>query len=167
VKTFSMEWIRLRCRRDEDTGCLLWRQGVNPSNAPVASCRQEDGRKPTFQLRRVVWETRNGPIPDGKVVAVTCGHARCLMHLELITKAEVISREWKKTSARAKLTAGATRTGRARGKLDMEKARAIRSSNDTLEVEAAKHGVSITLVSLVRRGERWVEPANPFAGLGG
>lgn len=163
---FSMEWITLRCARDEDTGCLLWRQGTNPSGAPISTKLLPDGRKPTLQMRRVVWEHRHGPIPAGMVVAVSCGHARCLQHLEAITKAEVIRREWADTALRAKLTAGATRAGRARGKLDIEKAREIRNSNQTLEEVADQFGISVTLASLVRRGERWREDASPFAGLG-
>ena len=164
--TFSMNWIRLRCRIDPDTNCWLWLQGTNPSGAPVASRRNESGKKPLFQLRRVVWEHRNGPIPEGKLVTVSCKHANCLMHLELTTKAEVVRRQWTKADARAKLTAASTKAGRQRAKASPEVAREIRMSNDTLEVVAARHGISISLASMIRRGQRWQEVSNPFAGLG-
>ena len=163
--TFSTSWIRLRCRCDQDTGCLLWQQGVNQSGAPVASHLAPDGRKPTFQLRRVVWQNRHGEIPPGMLVTVSCGHPRCLMHLELVTKSEVVRRRWAKPDGRAKLTAAATRASRARAKVDMDTAREVRASPETLEQVAARLGISIATASLIRRGERWKERSNPFAGL--
>lgn len=165
MKTFSMQWIRLRCDRDEDTGCLLWKQHVSKTGAPVATKRSDDGRKPAFQIRRVVWEHKNGPIPCGMVVTCSCGKSRCLSHLELITKAEVIRRQWQRPDLRAKLLAGMTKAGRARVLMTIEKAREIRASNDTLKVAAEKHGISISLASMIRRNIRWKEEANPFAGL--
>lgn len=166
MSLFSMDWIRLRCREDEDTGCLLWRQAVNHSGSPVAAKVLTDGKKTTVQLRRQVWEHRHGPVPEGMLVTFSCKHARCLHHLELVTKAEVIRRKWTKTDARAKQIAGMTKAGRERSALDMEKAREIRNSDETLKKIAARLGISVSLASLVRRGVRWKEPANPFAGLG-
>lgn len=163
---FPLDWIELRCRRDEDTGCLLWRQLVNPSGAPVATKLTPDGRKPTVQVRREVWEQRHGPIPDGFLVAVSCGNPRCLEHLELITKSEVMRRQWARTDVRAKRTAGVTRASRKHAKVDMETAREIRASNETLEQVAERLAISTTLASMIRRGVRWQELADPFAGLG-
>jgi hypothetical protein len=51
------------------------------------------------------------------------------------------------------------------GKLDMAKAREIRSSSETGRALAARFGVSAQLISLVRLGKSWAEPS-PFAGLG-
>ena len=166
AELFTLEWIKLRCRPQMDSDCMLWAQGTNPAGAPIATKLLPTGKKPTVQLRRVVWEHKHGPIPDGMLVTVSCGHATCLQHLELTTKSEVIRRQWAKTEARAKLVAGVTKKSRQRGKLDMEAARDIRHSNEPLEVCAARHGVSMTLASLVRRGLRWREERNPFAGLG-
>jgi hypothetical protein len=165
MTAIPMAWIRLRCKADEDTGCLIWQQCVNQSGAPVVTMRTEDGRKPTFQVRRKVWESRHGHIPAGMVVACTCKNSRCLTCLELVTKAEIIRRQWKKPDARAKLTAGATRASRERAKLDADKVRDIRHSNETLEVVAARCGISVSLASAVRRGVRWKE-RSPFDGLG-
>lgn len=146
---------------------MLWLQAVSHGGAPVATKRTPDGKKPSVQIRRQVWERRHGPVPEGLVVAVSCGHQTCLTHLETITRAEVVRRQWAKKDERAKLTAAITQASRKRAKTDMQAAREIRASNQTLEVVAAQHGISVTLASLIRRGERWREVGNPFAGLGG
>jgi hypothetical protein len=161
----DLAWIAQRCTEDEDTGCMVWGGTTNPSGAPTATPKRENGRKPTLQLRRIAWQERHGEIPEGMLVTYSCKNPRCLRHLELVTKAEVVRRQWQKTDARAKLTAGATRASRKRAKLDMDRAREIRNSNETLEVIAARMGISVALASQVRRGERWKDDTNPFGAM--
>jgi hypothetical protein len=156
--------VERRCEEDGD--CLLWTGAVSSCGAPVMTFTNDLGKKPTLQMRRKVWEARTGKkIPKGRYVTYTCNNPKCLEHLELTTRAEITSRYWTRPDSRARLTAAATRVGRTRAKASMEVAREIRASSETLEVLAARYGISISLVSLIRRGERWKEERNPFAGL--
>lgn len=167
VKEMTAEWVAARC--DEDGDCLLWKYAATGSNQPRYSIKGPMGKTTSVQLRRVVWERETGkPIPKGKVVTVNCGCSLCLNfdHMELITKAEVIRLVWQRPDSKARKSLAATKSMRCRGKLDMEKARYIRSSDKTLRELADELGVSTSLVGAVRQGLRWRETAaNPFAGL--
>lgn len=160
---FSEEWIAARCEEDGD--CLLWKLQVSDSKRPIYKPLQPDGRKPSIQVARKVWERKHGPIPPGMLITVSCGNPRCLEHLEMITTAERNSRQWRAQDNRARKTRAVTATGRKRAKLDMEKARYIRASDATIKEVAQELGVSFQLVSRVRRGVAWKD-ANPFGGLG-
>jgi DNA-binding XRE family transcriptional regulator len=50
--------------------------------------------------------------------------------------------------------------------MDIEKARAVRSSDMTPTELADSFGVSRQTISQIRSGRTWVETSNPFAGLG-
>lgn len=163
--TIPMDWIRLRCRCDEDTDCMLWNQMVSKHGAPITTFLLPDGRKPTQQLRRVVWQHRNGPIPDGLYVTYSCKHSRCLRHLELVSRSELNRRMWSKPDMRARMVAASTKASRANAKVDEEIARQIRNSSDSMGVEAQRYGISQSLVAMIRRGERWRDETNPFARL--
>jgi hypothetical protein len=156
--------VERRCEEDGD--CLIWTGAVNSCGAPVITFTNDLGKKPTVQMRRKVWEARTGKkIPKGRYVTYTCNNPRCLEHLELTTRAEITSRYWTRPDSRARLTAAATRGGRARAKASMEMAREIRASNETLKQVSQRFGISVALASMIRRGERWKEAGNPFAGL--
>jgi hypothetical protein len=159
----SMEWIEGRC--EEDADCLLWRGSAKPGGSPVASMRI-DGRNTQLQIRREVWELTRGRIPAGKFVANDCTNPRCLNHLKLITSADRSKRLWMKPDVRSRMLANMTRAARETSKMDMEKARYVRASAATLKEVAAELGISFQLASQIRRGVRWKEEGNPFAGLG-
>lgn len=50
-------------------------------------------------------------------------------------------------------------------KIDLDGARAIRASEDPSHIEAAKHGISPSMVRLIRRNRKWRELSGHFAGL--
>jgi len=162
-----MSWVKARCKPEGN--CLVWQLAVSVGH-PRYCFRQPDGTRAAKQMRRVVWELRNGPIPQGMFVAVNCGCTACLRptHLELVDKSEVVRRAWAQPeTARRKFLAGVRANREKLGKLDMDKARYIRSSDKTLQALAGELSVSVALVSMVRRGLRWREVvANPFSGLG-
>jgi hypothetical protein len=159
------DWIAQRC--DDDCGCLIWTKQVSRDGAPVAWTQlDENGKRFKFQVRRAVWEMRNGPIPDDMRVTYKCNNPRCLTCLALASPGEINSRTWSRPDLRAKKVAALTKASRARGKLDMDKARRIRESTETLKKISHEMGISMTLASQVRRGMAWKEGANPWAGLG-
>jgi hypothetical protein len=168
MKQFGAEWAKERSREDAD--CLIWRMACNPGGQPKYSSKREDGGTKTIQVRRTVWEDAKGKIPAGLLVTMTCGNVKCVNpdHMKLATKSEVVAKVARNPVTQARrFLAGVNATRDKLGKLDMEKARYIRASDRTLEVLARELGVSISLVSRVRRGTSWreVSAPNPFAGL--
>lgn len=152
----TLAQIYERCT--DDCGCMLWNGAHNHTGQP--KIRNESAR-------RVVWEMKYGPIPDGMLVSVDCNHVNCLKHLILSTRAEVLRRANASADVRARKSLGNARSARKRlGKINMDIAREIRASAETGKNIAARLNVSPSLVSLVRRGKSWREAtASPFAGL--
>lgn len=151
--------IRNSCHEDGD--CLIW-DGYCNDAMPVMNI----GRSPR-PVRRVVFENAIGPIRKGFEVIGTCGTRKCVApeHLKQILKA---ARRAMLGAARAGLGASPKQVRFMRenfGKLDLAKAREIRSSDETGVVLAARFGVSPQLISMVKQGKSWAEPS-PFAGLG-
>lgn len=151
---------RIRSNCTEDADCWIWQRYCDPHQMPILSINHMP-----MAVRRAVWIVKHGEVQDGFEIVHTCGRTRCVnpAHLESITMAE--RRKRLGEAARGRASVAMVKTHRAMGKLDMEKAREIRSSDETGQVLAAKFGVTPQLVSLVRRGKSWAEPS-PFSGLG-
>jgi hypothetical protein len=150
---------------EEDGDCFLWTGSLDSKGIPRMSVRV-DGKSTTLQIRRFMWKHKTGkPAPDHLKVTVTCGNPRCLEHMELIPPGEVVSRTAKRANVKTKRRLSGLRS-RERAKIDMEKARDIRNSDEPLRVVAERHGISLTNASRVRRNLSWKEDGNPFAGLG-
>lgn len=151
--------IRRWCKEDAD--CQIWTGYCGKSDMPVMSVK---GTPRT--VRRMVFQSVIGPVRPNFEVVSTCGTPRCVAaeHLKQISKTR------RRRESAAKRSVGASQrllsANRVRqGKLDMEKARAIRASEEPGLVLAQRYGVSTALISLVRRGQSWAEPS-PWAGLG-
>lgn len=151
--------IRRWCKDDAD--CQVWTGYCGKGEMPVMSVK---GTPRT--VRRMVHQLEVGPVRANAEVVSTCGTARCVAaeHLKQINKTQ------RRRESAAKRSAGASvrllSANRVRqGKLDMEKARAIRASEESGPVLADRYGVSTALISLVRRGQSWAEPS-PWSGLG-
>lgn len=145
----------------EDGDCLIWTGRTN----------REVGGQPKHGkmiMRRAVWLARNGPLEPGDLITVTCGHSRCLCHLAKTTKSEVSRKSQNRPHVRAIKRIKAAAWARANvAKLDMEKARAIRGSDEDDHTLAARYGVDHSLISAVRCNRAWVETmVSPFSGLG-
>lgn len=156
---YLLKRIRNGCREDGD--CLVWKGHCGKGEMPVMSVK---GVPRT--VRRLTYQHAVGPVGAGMEVVSTCGTPRCVApeHLKKISKTQ------RRRESAAKRSAGASvrllSANRVRqGKLDMEKARAIRASEETGPVLAERYGVSTALISLVRRGQSWAEPS-PWSGLG-
>ena len=154
---YFLDRIRLRCI--EDGECLLWTGNKSEGGHP---------KLPGGSGRRAVWAAAFGKVPVGKLVTVKCEHVDCLApkHLKLTDKAEVGALVGARVEVRIKKSIASARIQRQRGKLDIDKARAIRASVETCAELAGRYGVHLTLISAVRLNKAWRETASPFAGLG-
>lgn len=153
--------VYAKCEED-GTGCWIW----------GGCCPRDDQPLMTYEgrpqmVRRAVFQETRGLVKRGFVVSRTCESVNCVAPKHM-------KEQSKRDHRREQVTKGtAPRTTRARtefcrkqfGKLDMEKARAIRASDETEIVLAERYGVSHTAIGMARRGETWKEPS-PFAGLG-
>lgn len=152
--------IRVRCH--DDAGCWIWDgYAMNKGKVPVMSY---EGRPTT--VRSVAFRHGVGTIKPGHEVVRTCESTLCCnpAHLEQVTVAQ--RRKRLAAVRNERQPASVVRAQRERyAKLDMEKARAIRASDEMGKVLAERYGVSATLIGYVRRGVSWAEPS-PFAGLG-
>ena len=149
----------------EDGDCLIWRRACCNGH-PAMRVEQK-----TKLVRRVLWESANGPILDGKILRVTCGSALCICpsHTELTTYQRVA----KQLGALGVMSgpvrsASIQRTKRnsKQCKLTLDAVRAIRASEETTIVLAARYGVAQAHISKVRKHKCQIDYQSPFAGLG-
>lgn len=153
----TIEKILARCSEDAD--CMIWRGCRGKTNQPKTG---------NGSVRRIAWRLVHGEIPAKRLVTVTCGHSMCLNpeHLALTTKSAVIRKVLSRLDVKVRKTASSRKSVRAAvGKITMDIARTIRSSDRPGAEWARELGVSESLVSLVKRGKTWKEPANMWAGL--
>lgn len=153
---YIAEAILHRCVEDGD--CLVWGGPVDCAGAPYLR---------SVRVRRHMWEQRTGkPVPSGKVVVPDCGRKRCVEHLVLSTKAEVMVKTLARPDVAARKKVAARSIPRLNKKLDASAVDAIRSSTKTQRELAKEHGVAQSLVSRVINRQAWSVPTpNPFAGL--
>lgn len=154
----TLKQIHAKCLECGD--CMIWQGATNGSGQPKFHSKT---------ARRATWEAAKGPVPDGKLVTTTCGHAKCLAvgHLALTTRAEVSKASNARPHVKALRSASTAKTVRAKlGKIDMETARLIRASDKPGIELAAEYGVSPSHISHVRCNISWKEASSPFAGLG-
>lgn len=140
----------------DEGDCLLWQGRRSSGGVP----RYND-----MSLRRMVYEARFGPLPSGFLASTNCGRPECLHHLCKKTKSQVLTDTYASSDLALRRSVTSTRVSRARAKLDIQKAREIRSSTETIDVLAARFNVDRTLCHAIRRGTAWKE-VSPFAGLG-
>lgn len=148
--------IHLNCVECAD--CMVWQGPKSQSGIP---------RRASKSLRRIVYEAAKGPVQPHLMVSVTCEHSMCLNpeHMKANTKGAVLKRTYATTDLASRRSISSRATARKRAKLNMDKARAIRASDETIDVLAGRYGVDRTLISQIRRGTAWKD-ASPFAGLG-
>lgn len=146
----TLENLHMYCTEEGD--CLLWNLCVTSEGRPSARL---DGK--VRDVARYVYTLRHGPIPKGMVVAQRCRNYRCLECLEAITHTEKNIRNVGRRSLGMYGTASLVAQGRI--KLDMEKARAIRSSDKASVDLAREYGVHRTTICDVRLGRIWRERA--------
>lgn len=152
----------------EDGDCWNWTGALlNGKPAPIMRWNGAIGGVRRFILldRRVVRPTKGA-----WVATYTCGNPLCVSpeHTAWALRRTVQQRsvdtlQYHQDVIRRK---NLSDKARARGKLTMEEALAVRNAEGTQRVIAAQFGVSQATVSAIKRGDTWRSYSNPFAGLG-
>lgn len=158
--------------------CLEWQGPFGcGGTTPIVKGRVL-GKRSTrnFIVCRTMWEQKNGPVPEGKVVYRKCCNNACVRedHLRCGTRAEFKENLKKhgrtKHKAATKLRMIVSARARPTIKLSLEKAREIRAlkaENLTNRAISRALGVSECMVGDIVREKAWREiVGNPFAGLG-
>jgi len=152
----------LLARTVEEGECLLW-GGYIGNSVPQVSHKGK-----VIAVRRLMLEFQGKVLRAGDHASTKCRNHACV-HPEHIShrnkfqhSAAMLSAPRNEEVRAAKLAAFRRKTA----KLDMDKAREIRCSEESGPTLAAKFGVNKALIARIRRGEAWREFSNPFAGLG-
>ena len=156
---------KLASRIQEDADCMLWLGGCCNGHPSI----RHDGK--SVLLRRILWEERNGPIPAGHIVRVTCESVKCVNpdHIHLTTRKKL----GKELGAigimsgpvRSAAIARTKRVGH-QAKLTLEAVRDIRNSTERGRVLALRWGVSAGHISKIQKHQAFRDFTSPFAGLG-
>lgn len=154
--TYLMERIRSRCK--DDAGCWVWQGHAQKGVMPIINI---DGK--VIAVRRVVFEQTQGPVKPGHEVVGTCEMPLCVAPgcVEQVTPAE----RRRRMAAKRDATPPAVKWRPPHSKLSVEKARAIRASEESTAELAQRYGVSLSAIGYVRAGRTWIE-ATPWTGLG-
>lgn len=154
-----LEIVTGRCRPVD--GCMVWTGYVDPKRGPIV--RFGDGSP--IPVRRAVWQIKRGALGYQQTVRVrdecepNCVEYR---HMRLgrredPAKGKNIALLHRQRIAQAHQT--------ARGKLDWDKVREIRASNEPDAELAKRYGVSKATIGQVQRGDTWKEFVGMFTAL--
>ncbi len=132
-----------------ENGCWIWTGATNPKGYGRININQV-----LYYPHRLMYECRNGPIPNGLKALHRCDTPPCCnpQHLFLGTS---------KDNAQDALSKGRVRithhVGEKHGKAKLTDlaVKAILTSNSTLKVMADKYKVSVALIGYVRARKIW------------
>ena len=144
--------LHLRCRHDDETGCLIFIGPRAPSSSDV--WLPGHGATSICKAMRIL---ALGQQPEGKVWApMVCMQRRCCnpKHWRVTTLSDYWSalRPVLKPDHRAAITVSVRK---ARGKVDERLAAQIRTAEGTCNELAALHQVDRSTISSIRRGVTW------------
>jgi len=163
----TLECMRIWDNLEEIGDCLVWTGSINTYGHPQYKSTVEHGCR---LVRRMVWLFSGRSIGYREPLTCTCGDIKCLNpdHLRRTTT-QAIAKQAAKRGAWKSLTRAAKISAKRRtsnvAKLDIEKAREIRLSDEPSRVLAARYGVNRSVVSGIRAGTRWREYTNPYQQL--
>ncbi len=158
--------LKDRCRVDDITGCWHWGGALTQGRPPSLRFPPLGNRVLTLGAVIGFFRTGEGPSP-GVYWVVTCGTLNCAnpahrkagdraFQMGLIAKGKPI-----KPLHRQRITA----SRRKGSKLTDEQVADILHTDDRLQDAAARHGISLTYVSKIRRGEKRVAMVAPGASV--
>lgn len=150
--------------RTQEVGeCMEW-QGYVQNGTP-AVCHE--GK--VVMVRRLLLQFRGIDLPKGSYAVPKCGNPLCVNpdHIQVRNQSQHAVAMAKNINYSAperirKLTDSAREL---RGKLDIEKAREIRMSDEPGPVLAERYQVNKSMINRIKRGDAWRDIRNPFAGL--
>ena len=147
-----------------DDDCWIW-QGATARSVPIIRI---DGASQA--VRRAIL-TDSGVTMGRYVAVVRCLEPMCVSPgcVSKVTRADVARQSHKHRGAQFSLTRRKRISDKARerwGKLTIEKVREIAASTESERVLAERYGVTRSLIGGIRRGDKWRDYTNPFAGLG-
>lgn len=135
--------------------CWVWTGATNPKGYGRFQWNKRQSQAP-----RVAWEIAYGPVPDGLWVLHRCDNPACCRpnHLFLGTAAENSADMMAKGRRRG--STPRPRPGELNHQAKLTEPQVIRIRRDRaggrlLREVASEHGVSVSLVSMIVRGERW------------
>lgn len=153
----GLDYLHARCVESE--GCLLW--NMQMANGPITNI----GRQ-TWKVRHLVYRLVHprGPGKSHLPMPTVCGNERCVHpdHLTLVRRNSAV------VGARRTLQhcINIAQAKRAKGaKVTLVQVHDIRTCGDTLQVMAARYGLSIAVLSRIRSGQSWKDYSNPFSQL--
>jgi hypothetical protein len=151
--------LRQRSRINAETGCWHWSLSLEGKVAKVALHQTVTGKSTKMRGPRAAIILERGSIPSHFTAWLVCKHFDCVnpehvrtgtkkQHGAWLTKCGFLRGDPKRSAASRK-------TARARSKLDLEKVREIRASNESRRALADRYGVSPWTISEVSRNKRW------------
>ena len=163
--------LRAKCTVDRETGCWHYTGALNATEKEprIWVFNPKKGKSEAMSGAKAAATLSGKVIPAGGRAWMTCRCHDCASPFHVMTGTSVEWGAWMrendvwKGSPRRK--AATTAAARARAILDIDKARAIRSSDAPGVVEARRYGVHPEQISRVRLNKAWIDP-NPFQGLG-
>lgn len=154
--------IRARC--EEIGECWEWQGAAQThSHTPVM---RHGGKH--HCVRRVIAQAQGHNV-IGKVVTHKCGNSKCVnpAHVVVLTKTQLQKRTNQQHAGTASIArrSRVASARRAKAKLTLEQAEAIRLDPRIQRVIALEYGVSQATVSAIKRGRMWRDYSNPFVSL--
>jgi hypothetical protein len=158
-------WKRLRDSCEEVGTCWLWKGAVQGTGYPTAS---HEGK--AVLMRRLVYTELMGKSATGMRIVTRCGNKLCLSEDCLVSKSrgDVLRRSYEDRVARNPLYLKRYQQIPGEigiGKLDAEKATAIRESGRTAVEEAQRYGVHPETIREIRRGNTWKQIRVPGSSI--
>lgn len=152
-------------RSDEIGDCWIWKGAVGDTGYPIMKIRGCGCQL----VRRLAAKMAGHKLKPRQPVVTTCDEKLCVnpAHCKPSTTAAVAQRAADRGAfsqrARGSKIAAARRNGGS--KITMEDAIAIRNSDESGPVLAARYGIHRSQVNNIKRGEAWKDYHSPFAGL--
>lgn len=155
----ALREIEGRCKPSH--GCLVWTGYIDPKRGPMVALGTHG--KPT-SVRRVIWQIKRGPLGYQDTVRVqeSCEPGcASYAHMRVGRREEPFTGRKIATLTRSRIAAA----HQSRAKLNWDKVRAIRASDELPRVLAERYGVDVCTIYDVLKQRTWCEFGGMFTAL--